>query len=452
MGMMIIHAFVLSKEGKNFTDLMQYITSENNIKLAYRNIKKNKGSKTKGTDIRTIEHISHLNIETYVENAQRQMADYKPKSVRRVMIPKPNGKKRPLGIPCIEDRLIQQCIKQVLEPICEAKFHHHSYGFIPDRSAKHAIARFNSLVHKSQTHYVVDIDIKGFFDNINHSKLIKQMWTMGIRDKNLLCIIKKILKADIEGEGIPDKGTPQGGIISPLLSNIVLNELDWWISDQWETYKTPTTYSEASSKYSWQKRRNLKEMWIIRYADDFKILCRDSKTAFKIYNAVRLWLKERLGLDINPEKSKVTNLRKNHTEFLGIKLMMKPKRNKYVCYSHVSDKSKENIIANIRKQIKVIQHEKTAQNAMRLNAMILGIHNYYNIASHAVKDFNKIDFLILKTLKKRLKPSNKGGHSKSYIKNYGGYTGRRVMKVCGVDIFPIYACKNNPPQGDLTRI
>ncbi len=169
-----------SKEGKNFTDLMQYITSENNIKLAYRNIKKNKGSKTKGTDIRTIEHISHLNIETYVENAQRQMADYKPKSVRRVMIPKPNGKKRPLGIPCIEDRLIQQCIKQVLEPICEAKFHHHSYGFRPDRSAKHAIARFNSLVHKSQTHYVVDIDIKGFFDNINHSKLIKQMWTMGI--------------------------------------------------------------------------------------------------------------------------------------------------------------------------------------------------------------------------------------------------------------------------------
>lgn len=436
-----------SKKGQKFTDLMQYITSEENIKLAYRNIKKNKGANTKGTDILTTEYIGSLNVETYVKDIQAKLQNYHPKSVRRVMIPKPNGKLRPLGIPCIEDRLIQQCIKQVIEPICEAKFHRHSYGFRPNRSAKHAIARFNSLVHRAQTHYVVDIDIKGFFDNVDHSKLMKQLWTLGIRDKNLLCILKKILTSEIQGEGVPNKGTPQGGIISPLLSNIVLNELDWWVSDQWETFETRTKYSVEYSRYPVLKKSNMKEMFLVRYADDFKILCRDSKTAFKIFNAVKKWLKTRLGLEISPEKSKVTNLRKNHTEFLGIKLMMKPKKGRYVCNSHVTDSRKKNIMVNIRNQIKRIQHDKHQHSVRRLNAMIMGMHNYYNMASHVVKDFNRIDFLILQTLKKRLKPSNKGGHSKTYIKNYGKYTGRKVMKVCGIDIFPLYGCTNKPPRG-----
>ena len=136
---------------------------------------------------------------------------------------KTNGKERPLGIPTFEDRLIQQCIKQILEPICEAKFHPHNYGFRPLRSTKYAVSRMMTLAQVKQYFYCVDIDIKGFFDNIDHNKLIKQMWTLGIRDKRLLSIISKMLKAEIVGEGIPEKGTPQGGILSPLLSNIVMS-------------------------------------------------------------------------------------------------------------------------------------------------------------------------------------------------------------------------------------
>ncbi|KPU44226.1 group II intron-encoded protein LtrA [Oxobacter pfennigii] len=145
---------------------------------------------------------------------------------------------RILGIPTLEDRLLQQCTKQVLEPICEARFYKHSYGFRPNRSMEHALARAISLINSNKLHYAIDIDVKGFFDNVDHGKLLKQMWSMGIRDKKLLSVISKILKARIEGIGVPEKGTPQGGIISPILSNIVLNELDWWIYSQWEGMKT----------------------------------------------------------------------------------------------------------------------------------------------------------------------------------------------------------------------
>ena len=434
-----------SCNNKKFTKLMQYITSKNNILLAYRNIKKNKGSTTVGTDNLDISFFKDMDTYEFVTRIQNKLANYIPKSVKRVEIPKPNGKTRQLGIPCIEDRIIQQCIKQVLEPICEAKFHHHSYGFRPNRSTHHAIARCMSLMNINKLHYVVDIDIKGFFDNVNHSKLKKQMWNLGIQDKSLISIIGKILKSEVEGEGIPNKGTPQGGIISPLLSNIVLNELDWWISSQWETFKTKHNYTK-SNKYVAIKKTKLKEIYLTRYADDFKIFCRDYKTAQKIYNATRLWLKERLDLDISPDKSKITNLRKNYTEFLGFKLMVKPKNRKYVCQSKMCDKAKKNTISKFKEQIKKIQKHDGDKEVNKLNSMIIGSHNYYNCATYISLDFKEINFLVAKTLDIRLRNrlSNKPKSSKTYEKLYGKYNGR-IRTIRDITIFPIYGCKNKPP-------
>lgn len=155
-----------SSKGKVFTHLMELISSKENIRMAYRTIKGNTGSGTAGVDERTIQDLAKLSEERYVALIQRQFKSYHPRPVRRVEIPKPNGKTRPLGIPTIVDRIVQQCVLQVLEPICEAKFYDHSYGFRPNRSTEHAIARCNQLIQLSNLHYVVDIDIKGFFDKV----------------------------------------------------------------------------------------------------------------------------------------------------------------------------------------------------------------------------------------------------------------------------------------------
>ena len=347
--------YAASKNGNNFYKLLEIIGSEENIRLAYRNLKTNSGSNTAGTDGKTIEDIKTLTDKEVIDTVRIMLDDFMPSSVRRVFIPKPGSdKKRPLGIPCLWDRLVQQCILQVLEPICEPKFHNHSYGFRPNRGADHAISRTVSMVNMFRHYYCVDVDIKGFFDNVDHGKLLKQIWTLGIRDKRLICIISKILKSEIEGEGIPTKGTPQGGIISPLLSLIVLNELDWWVSDQWETYQ-PKRFSNKKSFYSYARNyTNLKDGFIVRYADDFKIMCRTYDEAQRWYYATADFLKTRLKLDISPEKSKVVNMKKNSSTYLGFKIKVVPKgktRYGFIAKTDMSDKAIRKAKTNLKAKI-----------------------------------------------------------------------------------------------------
>lgn len=204
-----------SLENKSFDRLMPYIVSDQNVVLAYRNICKNHGSKTPGTDGLTIEAIHELPVRTVIQTVRNKLQYYQPKKVKRVEIPKPNGKKRPLGIPSIWDRLIQQCILQILEPICEAKFHERNNGFRPYRSTQNAIAQCYKMAQLQNLHFVVDVDIVGFFDNIDHGKLIRQLWAFGIQDRKLICIIKQMLKAEILFKDIiiePMTGTPQGSL------------------------------------------------------------------------------------------------------------------------------------------------------------------------------------------------------------------------------------------------
>ena len=411
-----------SKNNKIFTKLIDIITMEENILLAYRNIKKNKGSHTAGTDKKTIDDIANWGAENLIKHIRKKLDWYQPKSVRRVEIPKANGKVRALGIPTIIDRIIQQCILQVLEPICEAKFFERNNGFRPCRSTEHAMAQTYMYAQISHLYFVVDIDIKGFFDNVNHAKLIKQMWTLGIRDKKLLSIISVMLKAEIAKVGFPEKGTPQGGIISPLLANIVLNELDWWIASQWENIPTKFDYKPAKERgYATNKFRairntNLKECYIVRYADDFKIFCRTKKDAENIFIATKKWLKERLSLEISEEKSKVIDLRKQYSEYLGFRIKLMPKgkmynnTTKYVIKSKLSEKARKKIIQEGKDYIKQIQHSEPTKQKQRIsqyNAYVMGIHNYYSMATTIANDLKEIAFVVDKNARIRLSELSK---------------------------------------------
>ncbi len=427
-----------SKKGCTFTNLMPLIIEEDNILLAYRNIKKNKGGHTSGVDGYTIKDVGKLSKDKLVKMVRSKLQNYHPNAVKRVEIPKPNGKTRPLDIPTIMDRIIQQCILQIMEPICEAKFYKHSYGFRPDRSAEHAIARCYNLMQLTNLHYVVDVDIKAFFDNVNHQKLMRQLWSIGIHDKNLLCVIKKMLKAEIvmpDNSRIqPSKGTPQGGILSPLLANVVLNELDWWISSQWENMPCPSIKNQINKNgtlnrgnaYKVLKKSRLKEMYIVRYADDFKIFCRNYKDAQRTYIAVHKWLKDRLHLDISEEKSGITNLRKRYTEFLGFKLKVKYKGVKYVVKSDMSDKAVKKQKEKLGNQINNIKHPKTTADLMNkinvYNSMVLGIHSYYGIATDISVSCSEIAYYVSNKMEDQRLNISKHGITKSegiILKRYG---------------------------------
>ena len=432
-----------SLKGARFNKLYEKIVEENNILLAYRNIKANTGSKTEGTDGLTIKDISTMTNEQVIAMVRVRLKRYAPQSVRRVEILKDNGKLRPLGIPAMFDRLIQQCILQILEPIFEAKFHNHSFGFRPNRSTEHALSTMQRMINIQHLHFVVDLDIKGFYDNVDHGKLLKQMWTMGIRDKNLLCIISAMLRAEIEGIGIPSEGVPQGGICSPLFSNVVLNELDWWISDQWESFETSYPYSHNGSKLkAIRKSSELKECYIIRYADDLKIMCPTREVAERMFIAVKRWLKERLNLEISPEKSKITNLRKKSSEFLGFKIKAVVKGMKRVANSNIKPSAIVKIMAKGKALIKKIQKNPNPKNISLYNSYVLGTQNYYRIATHCTKDFSKIGYYLDRNIKIRWKSlsTNKGSPSKIYLEKYKEYAKQKTF-IKGLIIFPMSACK-----------
>lgn len=437
-------------QNQNFNNLIDIIISTNNILLAYRELKTKSGSKTPGCDGITIKDLENLSNDEFLYEVRKRFEHYRPRKVKRKVLRKPNGDKRLLGIPSIWDRIIQQCILQILEPICEAKFYSRSYGFRPNRNTEHAIAEAISKINHNNMYYAVQVDIKEFFDNINHSKLIKQLWSLGIHDKKLLAILKEILKAPIQlenGKTIkPISGTPQGGIISPLLANVILNEFDWWVATQWEIFKPkqwnpeiiengPSTHAKVRYAIRQQGAR-LKPMFLVRYADDFIIFTDGEENAHKILTACRDWIENRLSLETSTENSKVVNLKKNSVEFLGftIKAIKKGKSNKrgqsgnkYVAETHISPKAIARIKTSLHKQIKRIQKSPNSQKCIReigkYNSMIIGIHNYYKIATQVNADLNALAMDIERQQYNRFPKAPPNAEKTNGFTRHGNYEG-----------------------------
>ena len=374
--------------------LLELICEKENIIDAIRKIKSNGGFKTAGADDETGQEFLNNPPTVIFERIRKALENYEPNMVKRVEIPKANGKKRPLGIPTIIDRVIQTAIANVIEPILEAQMYEHSYGFRPLRSIEHVYGYIHALSTHNQRHFIVEGDIKGYFDNINHNILIDKLWKYGIRDKRVIMLIKKILKAGIHGvKSINDIGTPQGGTISTLLSNVYLTDFDHWVDKQWRKLDTQKTFSYQGHKIRALKKTGLKHGILIRYADDWVIFTDTYENAEKWKYACQKYLKNELRIELSEEKTLITDLRENKATFLGYDMFKALGRNNnYTLRTMPNDgrfEEKRKKLAELLKKMRRNKDDKEEiYKAMVLyNSTIRGLRNFYSNSTLTSKAF-----------------------------------------------------------------
>ena len=369
------------------------------------------GSSTAGVDGKTRDAFK----ETYEEQLEAlreslKQKTYEPQPVRRVYIPKSNGKLRPLGIPALRDRIVQEALRAILDPIYETDFGPHSYGFRKGRCTMDAIAVIMPLFNSSVKHYyVIEGDIKAYFDTVQHRKLLSIL-RQRILDKDVLDLIWKFLKAGVMEQGLfaeTEEGVPQGGIISPLLANIYLNEFDQWAAGKWDL--TPAARAK-------RRQAGMGNYKMVRYADDFVVVSNGTLAEVEATKQeIKAFLETELHLTLSDAKTLITHVN-NGFDFLGFHIQRVKPEGRWVVHLRPSDKAKERVKAKIKALTSrnwTWMDEYTRLTT--LNALVKGWAEYYRYTS-LLSDVEEITAYTWHRYHGWLLAKHKGSHSQELIR------------------------------------
>lgn len=338
---------------------------------AWLAVKRNRGAA--GIDKVSIA-MFEKNLQPNLDSLMRELkaGTFQPLPARRVYIPKAPGKFRPLGIPAVRDRVAQEILRSLLSPLFEPLFHDHSYGFRPKRGCHQAVEKVLELHQQGYT-YVLDADVSGFFDNLTHSAIMTELSKV-VADGNIIRLVQKFLSAGVLEGGkyqATRVGTPQGGVVSPLLANMALNLMDWQLE-------------KAGFRF-------------VRYADDFVVLCKSARRAKEARDLISKLLADQMGLALNPEKTQITTFKKGFA-FLGFQIGAWTVR--------MRDKSVEKFKDKVR-QITTRSHNLDAEAIAKLNRVIRGTANYFaqpwSACSHMYRTLDRWIRMRLRCMKTKRK-------------------------------------------------
>lgn len=393
---------------RKFGVLYDKVCRDDVLRTAYRQVKANGGAP--GIDQQTFEVVEkEIGLDEFLRSIKERLLKkrYKPLPVRRVYIPKADGTQRPLGIPVITDRVVQAAVKIVIEPLFEASFKDFSYGFRPRKSAHKALREVYKWLNFG-CHWVVDADLKSYFDTIPHDRLLLSVRSKVI-DRSVVKLIELWLKAGVMEDMQVRKettGTPQGGVISPLLANLYLH----WLDNYWE-------------RKGYGERKH--DAHIVRYADDFVILC-NRQPDFYLAEAKKIL--DRLGLTLNAKKTRVVNVKEETFDFLGHRFTVRPsKRTGAVkTYYYPRPKAMQAVKSKIREAVRTGQHWDLPHLVReRINPILRGWGNYFktgNSRMHFLSIANYTIYTLCIMLRKKHKKRSKGwrDHPPSWFYDYHG--------------------------------